>query len=70
MAADADRALGRVMAAGFSAVEIAPLPPGLTPRRLAECLACHGLAVVSIHGDLPTPSNIVLWKQITRECRC
>ena len=61
MAADADRALGRVKAAGFSAVELAPLPPGLTPERLADCLARHGLAVVSIHGDLPTPANIDHW---------
>ena len=60
IAADADRALPRVKAAGFSAVELAPLPPGLTPARLAECLARHDLAVVSIHGDLPTPANIDL----------
>ena len=70
MASDADGALSRVKAAGFSAVEIAPLPPGLTPGRLAECLARHDLAVVSIHGDLPTPANIALWTQIARECRC
>ena len=60
-AADADRALARVKAAGFSAVELAPLPPGLTPARLAELLARHGLAVVSIHGDLPTPATIGHW---------
>ena len=66
MAADADRALGRVRAAGFSAVELAPLPPGLTPGRLAEGLARHGLAVVSIHGDLPTPANIGPWAELAR----
>jgi sugar phosphate isomerase/epimerase len=70
MEADADRALGRVRAAGFSAVEVAPLPPGLTPGRLAECLSRHGLSVVSIHGDLPTPANIDLWARITGECQC
>ena len=70
MASDADEALRRVKAAGFSAVEVAPLPPGLTPGRLAECLARHDLAVVSIHGDLPTPANIDLWTEIARECRC
>src|SRR4051812_21911187 len=70
MATDADEALRRVKAAGFSAVEIAPLPPGLTPGRLAECLARHELVVVSIHGDLPTPANIDLWTEIVRECRC
>ncbi len=70
MEADPDRALGRVRAAGFSAVEVAPLPPGLTPGRLAECLSRHGLSVVSIHGDLPTPANIGLWARIARECRC
>jgi sugar phosphate isomerase/epimerase len=70
MAADADRALGRVRAAGFSAVELAPRPPGLAPERLAESLARHGLAVVSIHGGLPTASNIAQWERIARECRC
>ena len=70
MAADADRALGRVRAAGFSAVELAPLPPGLAPERLAESLARHGLAVVSIHGDLPTPSNIEPWAELAGACRC
>ena len=70
MASDADQALSRVKSAGFSAVEIAPLPPGLTPEHLAACLARHELTVVSIHGDLPTPANIDLWSHITRECRC
>src|SRR4051812_22945278 len=70
MASDADEALLRVKSAGFSAVELAPLPPGLTPGSLAECLARHDLAVVSIHGDLPTASNLDGWVQITRECRC
>src|SRR3954452_8268049 len=70
MAADADRALGRVRAAGFSAVELAPLPPGLAPERLAESLASHGLAVLSIHGDLPAPANIDLWAEIARACGC
>ena len=57
-------------AAGFAAVELAPLPPGLTPARLAESLARHGLAVVSIHGDLPTPATIGHWADLARECRC
>ena len=55
MALDADLALGRVQAAGFTAVEFAPLPPGLTPESLAETLARRNLAVVSLHGDLPDP---------------
>jgi sugar phosphate isomerase/epimerase len=70
MAADADRALGRVRAAGFSAVELAPLPPGLSPERLAESLAHHGLSVVSIHGDLPTPSNIEACAELAGAYRC
>jgi sugar phosphate isomerase/epimerase len=70
MAADADRALGRVRAAGFSAVELAPLPPGLAPERLAESLTRHGLAVVSIHGDLPTSSNIETWAELEGACGC
>src|SRR3954454_3351385 len=70
MAADADRALGRVRAAGFSAVELAPMPPGLAPERLAESLTRHGLAVVSIHGDLPTTPNIEPWAELAGACRC
>jgi sugar phosphate isomerase/epimerase len=70
MSEDAERALGRARAAGFSAVELAPLPPGLAPERLAEGLARHGLAVVSIHGDLPTSSNIEPWEELARACRC
>ncbi|WP_435009381.1 sugar phosphate isomerase/epimerase family protein [Tundrisphaera lichenicola] len=70
LASDPDKALKRVKAAGFSAVEVAPPPPGLTPGRLAELLADHELSVVSIHGDLPTPANIDSWVQIASECRC
>jgi sugar phosphate isomerase/epimerase len=70
LASDADDALGRVKAAGFSAVEVAPLPPALTPGRLGSCLARHELAVVSIHGERPTPANIDLWTEMARECRC
>jgi sugar phosphate isomerase/epimerase len=70
LAADADLALSRVKAAGFSAVELAPLPPGLSPARMAESLARHDLAVVSIHGDLPTPATIGQWARLAGECRC
>jgi sugar phosphate isomerase/epimerase len=70
MTADADQALGLVKAAGFAAVELAPLPPGLKPARLAESLARHGQAVVSVHGDLPTPATIGNWAELARACRC
>ncbi|MGP0065151.1 MAG: hypothetical protein ACLQGP_16325, partial [Isosphaeraceae bacterium] len=70
MASDHDQALARVKAAGFSAVELAPLPPGLTADRLAESLVRYDLDVVSIHGDLPTHANIEPWTQLARECRC
>jgi sugar phosphate isomerase/epimerase len=70
LATDVDEALSRVKAAGFSAVELAPLPPGLTSTSLAESLARHELAVVSIHGDIPTAANIDRWAGIARECRC
>jgi sugar phosphate isomerase/epimerase len=70
MAEDAERALGRVRTAGFSAVELAPLPPGLAPQRLAESLVRHGLSVVSIHGDLPTPANIGPWAELAGASRC
>jgi sugar phosphate isomerase/epimerase len=70
LAADTDEALGRVKSAGFCAVEVAPLPPGLAPEHLAVCLARHELTVVSIHGDLPTPANLDLWTEITRVCQC
>jgi sugar phosphate isomerase/epimerase len=70
MAADADEALRRVKEAGFAAVELAPLPPGLAPGHLAGLLARHGLTVVSIHGDLPTAANIHQWAELAPECRC
>jgi sugar phosphate isomerase/epimerase len=70
MASDADQALGRVKVAGFSAVELAPLSSGLTSERLAECLARHDLAVVSIHGELPSSATIGQWTEISRACRC
>jgi sugar phosphate isomerase/epimerase len=70
IAAEVDEALRRVRSAGFSAVELAPSPPGLTPGRLAESLERHDLAVVSIHGDVPTFASIDRWLEITRECRC
>src|SRR4051794_29451755 len=70
MATDADRACAGVKDAGFTAVEIAPLPPGLTAGRLAESLARHDLAAASIHGGLPSPANIDQWLEITRECLC
>ena len=70
IASDADEALRRVRAAGFASVEVAPLPPGVTPARLAECLDRHDLAVVSIHGDLPTPGNLAWWVRIADACRC
>lgn len=69
-AADADGTLCRVKASGFSAVELAPLPPNLEPARLEESLARYGLAVVSIHGDLPTPATIGHWARLARTCRC
>lgn len=70
VASNADEALHRVRSAGFSAVELAPLPSGLTPARLGDCLARHDLAVVSIHGDLPTSENIDEWSEVARVCRC
>ena len=70
MASNADEALRRVKAAGFAAVELAPLPQGLTPERLAESLTRHDLSVVSIHADLPTPANIEQLTRLARECRC
>jgi sugar phosphate isomerase/epimerase len=70
IAFDADKALRRVKGAGFSAVEIAPIPESLTPARLADLIASHGLDVVSIHGDLPTSENMGHWAELTREFRC
>ena len=69
-AADADLALSHVKASGFSAVELAPLPPGLSFSRLVESLSRHDLAVVSIHGDLPTPATIDYWRRLATACRC
>ncbi|WP_435020794.1 sugar phosphate isomerase/epimerase family protein [Tundrisphaera sp. TA3] len=70
LAADPDRALARVRSVGFSAIEIAPPPEGLSTGRILEALADHGLSVVSIHGDLPTPENIGRWAEVARACRC
>jgi sugar phosphate isomerase/epimerase len=70
IAVDPDQALGRVKEAGFSAVELAPLPPGLKSTRLVELLARHDLSVVSIHSDLPTPATIGHWAHLARDCRC
>jgi hypothetical protein len=70
LVSDADQALGRVKEAGFSAIELAPLPLGLNPDHFAELLARHDLMVVSIHGDLPTAENIGHWVQLTQACRC
>lgn len=70
LASDADQALGRVRSSGFSAVEIAPQPPGLTLERVADCLARHNLAVTSIHGDFPTSANLDPWTKVTCELQC
>lgn len=70
MAADVDAALAKVRAAGFAAVELAPLPPGLTPARLADVLSRNNLAVVSVHCDLLTPESIGHWAELARACRC
>ena len=69
LAPDVDLALSHVKASGFSAVELAPPPSGLSPFRLIESLSRHDLAVVSIHGDLPTPATIGYWRQLANECR-
>lgn len=69
-AADADRTLAAVRAAGFAAVELAPLPPGLAPERLADLLARHDLAVTSIHGDLLTAETVGRWADLARAYRC
>ena len=39
IAAAMDRTFARVVAAGFSAVELAPLPPDLAPERFADAEA-------------------------------
>jgi sugar phosphate isomerase/epimerase len=70
MASDVDGALARVKAAGFTAVELAPIPPGLTPVRLGECLERHGLTVLSAHGDLPTAATVESLAQLARACQC
>jgi sugar phosphate isomerase/epimerase len=57
-AADPDGTLAAVKAAGFTAVELAPVLTGLTPAAIAESLARHALTVTSIHGELPTPESI------------
>lgn len=70
MEVDADLALAAVDSAGFSAVELAPLPPGLSPSRLVDCLQRHGLAVLSIHADLPTPDTVGGSADLAGKCGC
>jgi sugar phosphate isomerase/epimerase len=65
-----DRALAAVKAAGFSAVELAPLPPGLTSSRLVNCLQRHGLTVRSIHCDPPTPDTVGGSADLARQYDC
>jgi sugar phosphate isomerase/epimerase len=65
-----DRALAAVKAAGFSAVELAPLPAGLTPALLVECLHRHELTVLSIHSDLPMPDTVGGLAELARRCEC
>ncbi len=69
IAENAADALGQVRAAGFSAVEVAPLPPELPADQFGDCLDRHGLSVVSIHGDLPNSSTIESWTNLARVCR-
>jgi len=53
LAQDAGETLRQVWNAGFRAVETAPLPSHLTPRRLGSLLREFGLSVTAAHGDLP-----------------
>jgi sugar phosphate isomerase/epimerase len=48
-----EKTVERVRSLGIQAVEIAPLPDGLTSRRLGQLLREFGLTVVAIHCDLP-----------------
>lgn len=69
-AGDPDRTLAAVRAAGFAAVELAPLPPGLSSAEVATLLARHGLGVTSIHADLPTAETVSHWAQLARTVAC
>jgi sugar phosphate isomerase/epimerase len=53
LATDPRAALARVRAAGFDAVELAPLPESLTADALAELLRAESLAMRSLHAELP-----------------
>jgi sugar phosphate isomerase/epimerase len=53
LAQNAGETLRQVWNAGYRAVETAPLPPELTPRRLGLLLRELGLSVTAAHGDLP-----------------
>ena len=70
LAADMNQALARTKGSGFTSVELAPLPPGLTMERLVEGLHRHDLTVLSIHGDLLTAANREEWLALTRACNC
>src|SRR5262245_61562479 len=53
LAEDTSATLRRVRAAGYTAVEAAPLPPGLTAPALGGLLRPLGLKVVALHCELP-----------------
>lgn len=53
LAQNAEDALQRVRAAGYTAVETAPLPPNLTPHKLGELLNRFDLRAIAIHCELP-----------------
>jgi len=50
---DAEATLRLIREAGYLAVETAPLPQNLTPRRLADLLRNVGLDITAAHCDLP-----------------
>ncbi len=68
--ADFDRAFAAINEVGFSAVELAALPPGISAERFADCLQRHGLSVMSIHTELPNAENIGQLSHLARACRC
>ena len=70
LAQDPERTLQRIKDTGIGAVEIAPLPDGLGPDRLARLLRSQELDVISMHCDLPLGSRLNGVVDLAHEMRC
>ena len=67
---DVEKTLERIKSTGIQAVEVAPLPPGISPRLLAKRLKEFELEVAAMHCELPRGDNAGPILDATRELSC